>query len=418
MPQAPAHSSFDDKNLPQSAEGAGSSAFQKEMNDAMQKEVDRLSMRFGGAGGLLNAMARGQIGAKFAPSGGQAEDAEPSPNQGLGLADALLAHDSKAFAEALAREQDLAKSPYAEILIAECVTEGDAACLRLLLSHLRAQGQRAVDSQLVFLAIRANQADCLRTLMDFIGFFPVQELLYAAVGSDSLSCAQFALEKASEELVLGKAAISPERSRSARDADGAPALTPLMHAARHSTADIVRLLIPLSDPALQNAAGHTALTIAADSNNKNAPEIIEALLPVSDPNHRLALGSTALMLAAMNNRFESVKALAAASNLRARNTSKDTALALAGKKGHAEIADYLAGMDPTSLSAQTAFEMLGPRKMPQHAAWRERRALMREMVAVHALQQPADATGQGEEDGRQGGEGSGAGRQGRGARRL
>lgn len=84
--------------------------------------------------------------------------------------------------------------------------------------------------------------------------------------------------------------------------------SPLMQAVICDRADLVELLIPLSDPNARDAEGATALIVAAETGNEAA---VQALLPVSDPRLRDRRGDTALSVALTQggDRFEMIMSL-------------------------------------------------------------------------------------------------------------
>ena len=100
-------------------------------------------------------------------------------------------------------------------------------------------------------------------------------------------------------------------------------------AARYGHTDVVKLLIPVSDP---KAIGSYALRWAAE---KGHTEVVKLLIPVSDPK---ALDSRALRLAAENGHTDVVKLLIPVSDPKANDS---LALRWADANGHTEVVKLL-----------------------------------------------------------------------------
>jgi len=97
--------------------------------------------------------------------------------------------------------------------------------------------------------------------------------------------------KGAEKILLALGASAANQARDADDRGNSA----LMWAALRGRLDMIRLLLPFSDPLAANGEGRTALMLAA----QNATvECVEALLPASDARARDREGLTALMHAA------------------------------------------------------------------------------------------------------------------------
>jgi ankyrin repeat protein len=141
--------------------------------------------------------------------------------------------------------------------------------------------------------------------------------------------------------------LIPHSDPSFQDRDGA---TALMHAAHGGHVECVRLLSNRSDAAIPDKGGYSPLMRAAHEGH--AACVIQ-LIPVSDANARYRVlsgersdyarsnGFTALMFAVLNGEIEIVKALLPLSDLSLTNDHGDTAQRLAGRQPMPEIASLI-----------------------------------------------------------------------------
>ena len=105
---------------------------------------------------------------------------------------------------------------------------------------------------------------------------------------------------------------------------GVDGMTALMHAARSGSAGVVGVLLPASDPSARDPSGWTALTWAA---NAGAAACVAALMGASDVDARCVHGRTALMHGIL--RPEVVDLLAPVSDLSLADVDGVDALGLA-----------------------------------------------------------------------------------------
>ncbi|PRZ56440.1 ankyrin repeat protein [Paraburkholderia fungorum] len=168
--------------------------------------------------------------------------------------------------------------------------------------------------------------------------------------------------------------------------------TPLMHAADHSSLDCIQALLPFGNIPGDNYFG-TALHIAAI---EGRADVVRILLPHSDPRGRDYEGETPLMWAAQSGAVDVVEILLPFSDPLAINDAGQSALARAAEARYFECADALA---PHSNPVEVAklFKEVGSEKMPQWAArlaaQAERKELHAEVARAEAAQaRPAVAT--------------------------
>lgn len=112
--------------------------------------------------------------------------------------------------------------------------------------------------------------------------------------------------------------------------------TPLILAAQSCQIEVIRRLLPLSNPRAATAHGMTALHMAASCGHE---EVVRELLPLSDPQAVTTTGHTPVMLAAVSGRLAATQELWPSADQKVRNRDGDTVVLLAAKAGLTPILD-------------------------------------------------------------------------------
>lgn len=154
---------------------------------------------------------------------------------------------------------------------------------------------------------------------------------------------------------------------------GASEESPLLVAARHDLPlEVFELLLPRSNPKKTNAEGATALILAAWGAEADSAEIVRLLLPVSDPLAAMHGTESALHCALSSGILESVAALLPHSDLEQRNGDDETplenAIDISGSFGAAAanlIREELARRESQELSLSASIAESSAQRSPR-----------------------------------------------------